>query len=71
MPNEPYRILSITEGTTADNYGRIVRTQTIKYMVGQDGPFTYVVPSGQGTAALITTALTALAANITAIRGAQ
>ena len=69
--NQPYRILTIQATTAADDYGNIVRTKLIKYMVGVDGPFTYVVPIGQDTPNQIQAALLKEAQSIAALRGAQ
>lgn len=64
-----YMIQSIAEGTAADATGRVVRTTTVKYTVGQDGPFTLVVPPEQNTPSQITALLMQAAKNVLAIRG--
>ena len=67
--NEPlYQIGSITAGAKFDNFGRVVRTKLIKYMVGGDGPFTLEVLPADDTAERIQSLLQAEAGKIIAIR---
>lgn len=71
MSTQAYSIISITEATGLNSTGGVVRTKQVKYMVGNDGPFTYVAPWDQQAAEQITAALVALAAGVVAIREAQ
>jgi len=66
---QPYTILSVSQGTISDNQLRLVRTTQVKYMVGEDGPFTYLAPPDQQGAEQIRTALLLAAKNILALRG--
>lgn len=69
MPsNQTYTIQQIREGTTTDQNGRIILTKVIKYMVGNDGPFTLTVPPGQNNAAQIAAMLQAAANEVIALR---
>lgn len=72
MPTGPlYRIQSITSGTVADTQGRIVRTKLIKFMVGDDGPFTWVAPFDRQTPDLIAQDLTSEANDVMRLRSIE
>lgn len=68
MADRIYTIQQINPGTIQNAQGAIVRTKSIKFMVGPDGPFTYVVPADQDTPDQITAALTKLAGEILQLR---
>jgi hypothetical protein len=66
---QPYQIISIGEGVIQDTQRRIVRTTEVKYMVGDDGPFTYVAPVDQQTPDQIRAYLLEQSKKIAALRG--
>lgn len=64
-----YTIQSVGESTALDQTGRVVRTTQVKYMVGNDGPFTLIVPPDKNTPPQIAALLAAKAKDVMDIRG--
>lgn len=64
-----YTVVAIRETTAADARGMAVRTKAIQFKVGDNGPFTYVVPPGQFTPGLVADALAKEATLIQQIAG--
>lgn len=66
---QPYTIISIGQGVIQNAQLQIVRTTQVRYMVGEDGPFTYVAPPDQQSPDQVRAALSKLAAGVKAMRG--
>jgi hypothetical protein len=69
MAAQLYTIQIITAGTTQDVTGRIVRTKNVRFMVGDDGPFTLVIPPEDDSPEGIVRLLADFSAKIRAVRG--
>jgi hypothetical protein len=62
-------VQKITEDSGVDALGKVIRTTTVQYVVGDHGPFFVQLPSAQFSAGAARALMTAKAAEINALVG--